>query len=277
MSFELLSITKSHPLATITMTREEKRNALSPELIAELKRAFDELKNDEDVRVVILRGQGNTFSAGADLAYLQKIADAGPEENLADSRSLRDLLWQIYTFPKFTIAQVHGAALAGGCGLATVCDVIFAADDSQFGYTETAIGFIPALVSIFLVRKIGEQHARELLLSARKISAEEAYSLGLAQYVVPCGSLEAAVQDYALQVAKNSPSAIALTKSLLAAQHGNAHRKVRRALQQPVVRIDDDPSRSPKGLDRIVRLVAGEIDTPILRLALGLDAQLHRH
>jgi methylglutaconyl-CoA hydratase len=218
--YSFLTISKSHPLATITMTREEKRNALSPELIAELKRALEELRGDEDVRVVILRGQGNTFSAGADLAYLQKITEAGPEENLADSRSLRDLLWQIYTFPKFTIAQVHGAALAGGCGLATVCDVIFAADDSQFGYTETAIGFIPALVSIFLVRKIGEQHARELLLSARKISAEEAYSLGLAQYVVPCGSLESAVEEYALRVAKNSPSAIALTKSLLAAQHG---------------------------------------------------------
>ena len=115
---------------------------------------------------------------------------------------------------------MHGAALAGGCGLATVCDVIFAADDSQFGYTETAIGFIPALVSIFLVRKIGEQHARELLLSARRIAAEEAYSLGLVQYVVSCAVLEDATKEYALTVAKNSPSAIALTKSLLAAQHG---------------------------------------------------------
>ena len=220
MSYQLLTITKSHPLATITMTREEKRNALSPELIGELSQAFDELAGDEDVRVVILTGQGNTFSAGADLEYIQKITEFGPEENLADSRRLRDLLWKIYTFPRFTIAQVHGAALAGGCGLATVCDVIFAADDSQFGYTETAIGFIPALVSVFLVRKIGEQHARELLLSARRITAEEAYSLGLVQYVVPCGSLAESVQAYAMQVAKNSPSAIALTKSLIAAQHG---------------------------------------------------------
>jgi len=220
MSFDLLTLTKNHPLATITMTREAKRNALSPELMRELSEAFDELASDVDVRVVILTGQGNIFSAGADLAYLQKISENGPEENLADSRILRDLLWKIYTFPKFTIAQVHGAALAGGCGLATVCDVIFAADDSQFGYTETAIGFIPALVSLFLVRKIGEQHARELLLSARKITAEDAYSLGLVQYVVPCGSLEASVQEYALQVAKNSPSAIALTKSVLAEQHG---------------------------------------------------------
>ena len=220
MSYEFLTITKQHPLAFITMTREEKRNALSPELIAELSRAFDELLSDDDVRVVILKGQGNTFSAGADLTYIQQLANFGPEENLADSRALRDLLWKIYTYPKFVIAQVHGAALAGGCGLATVCDVIFAADDSQFGYTETSIGFIPALVSIFLVRKIGEQHARELLLSARRINAEEAYSLGLAHYVVPCAMLEDAVKEYALQVAKNSPSAIAMTKSLLAAAQG---------------------------------------------------------
>ena len=216
----LLKITKSHPLATITMMREEKRNALSPALIRELSDAFDELQGDEDIRVVILRGQGNTFSAGADLAYLQTLADFGPEENLADSRALRDLFWKIYTYPKFVIAQVHGAALAGGCGLATVCDVIFAADDSQFGYTETSIGFIPALVSIFLIRKIGEQHARELLLSARRINADEAYSLGLVHYVVPCATLDQSVKEYALQVAKNAPSAIALTKSLLAAAQG---------------------------------------------------------
>lgn len=219
-NFSLLELTLQHPIATITMTREEKRNALSPELIAELSAAFDEIAQDNDVRVVILTGKGNTFSAGADLAYIQKITELGPEGNLADSRTLRDLLWKIYTFPKIVIARVHGAALAGGCGLATVCDVIFAADDSTFGYTETAIGFIPALVSVFLIRKIGEQHARELLLSARRISAEEAYSLGLVHYVVPCAELETMVQEYAETVARNSSSAIALTKSLLASAQG---------------------------------------------------------
>jgi methylglutaconyl-CoA hydratase len=220
MAYQNIEITRNHPLAYITMTREEKRNALSPDMIRELGEAFRELEGDVDVRVVILRGKGNTFSAGADLEYLQQISEAGPEENLADSRRLRDLLWQIYTFPKFTIAMVHGAALAGGCGLATVCDVVFAADDSQFGYTETAIGFIPALVSIFLLRKIGEQHARELLLSARRIPAEEAFSLGLAQYMVPCGELKQRVNEYAMHVARNSVSAVAMTKSLIAAAHG---------------------------------------------------------
>ena len=217
---ELVKVTKHHPIAFITMNRPEKKNALSPLLIKQLGAAFDSLVDDIDVRVVVLKSEGNVFSAGADLGYIQQITNFGPEENLADSRALRDLLWKIYTFPRFVIAQVHGAALAGGCGLATVCDVIFAADDSEFGYTETSIGFIPAMVAVFLVRKIGEQHARELLLSARRITAEEAYSLGLVQYVVPCGSLEQSVLAYADQVSRNAPSAIALTKSLLAATQG---------------------------------------------------------
>jgi methylglutaconyl-CoA hydratase len=216
----LITIEKNHPIAFITMNRPEKKNAMSPELIEQLSKAFDSLLEDEDARVIVLRSQGNVFSAGADLAYIQQITEFGPEQNLADSRRLRDLLWKIYTFPRFVIAQVHGAALAGGCGLAMVCDVIFAADDSEFGYTETTLGFIPALVSVFLVRKIGEQHARELLLSGRRITAEEAYSLGLVQYVVPCGSLEDSVVMYAHQVSRNPPSAIALTKSLIAASHG---------------------------------------------------------
>lgn len=218
--YSLIKVERHHPIGFITLNRPEKRNALSPELISELSAAFDELATDEDVRVVILRAEGHVFSAGADLAYIQQITEFGPEENLEDSRRLKALLWKIYTYPRFVIAQVQGPALAGGCGLATVCDVIFASDDAQFGYTETAIGFIPALVSIFLLRKIGEAHARELLLSARKITAEEAYSLGLVQFVVPCAELESSVRSYAEQVAKNSPSAIALTKSLLAAAGG---------------------------------------------------------
>jgi len=164
----------------------------------------------------------NTFSH---LAVLHGETNAGNQLVLVDRTSSHDfntntICGQVSSLSPFVIAQVHGAALAGGCGLATVCDVIFAADDSEFGYTETAIGFIPALVAVFLVRKIGEQHARELLLSARKISAEEVYSLGLVQYVVPCGSLEQAVLAYADQVSRNAPSAIALTKSLLAATQG---------------------------------------------------------
>ncbi|HET6513302.1 MAG TPA: enoyl-CoA hydratase/isomerase family protein, partial [Candidatus Kapabacteria bacterium] len=126
MPYNLIKVERHHPIGVITLNRPEKRNALSPELIRELSEAFDELKADIDARVIILRAEGNVFSAGADLSYIQQITEFGPEENLADSRNLRDLLWKIYTFPRFVIAEVHGAALAGGCGLATVCDVIFA-------------------------------------------------------------------------------------------------------------------------------------------------------
>jgi methylglutaconyl-CoA hydratase len=182
-----------HPVAVITMNRPEKRNALSPEMIRSLRDAFDSFLDDKDVRVIILTGEGGSFCAGADLGYIQQLSTFGAEENLADSRMLRDLFWKIYTYPKIVIAKVHGPALAGGCGLAAVCDVTIAADDSEFGYPETKIGFIPALVSVFLTRKIGEQHARELLLSGRKISAEEAYSLGMINSVVSCASLDEAV------------------------------------------------------------------------------------
>lgn len=219
-AYELIKTTLEHPILRIVLNRPEKRNALSPTMIAEISAALDDAAADGDVRVVILSGEGGTFCAGADLAYIQQLSSFGAEENLSDSRALRDLYWKIYTFPKIVIAQVHGPALAGGCGLATVCDMVFASDDSQFGYTETAIGFIPALVSVFLIRKIGEQHARELLLSARKVSAEEAYSLGMINAVVPCPELEATVQSYALAIAKNSPSAIALTKTLLSTVSG---------------------------------------------------------
>ncbi|MBS1903640.1 MAG: enoyl-CoA hydratase/isomerase family protein [Bacteroidetes bacterium] len=219
-AYELIKTTLEHPILRIVLNRPEKRNALSPTMIAEISAALDDAAADGDVRVVILSGEGGTFCAGADLAYIQQLSSFGAEENLSDSRALRDLYWKIYTFPKIVIAQVHGPALAGGCGLATVCDMVFASDDSQFGYTETAIGFIPALVSVFLIRKIGEQHARELLLSARKVSAEEAYSLGMINAVVPCPELEATVQSYALAIAKNSPSAIGLTKTLLSTVSG---------------------------------------------------------
>lgn len=220
--YELIKTRLEHPIFRIILNRPEKRNALSPSMIAEISAALEDARRDEDVRVVILSGEGGTFCAGADLGYIQELSTFGAEENLADSRALRDLYWKIYTFPKIVIAQVHGPALAGGCGLATVCDMAFASDDSTFGYTETAIGFIPALVSVFLIRKIGEQHARELLLSARKVSAEEAYSLGLINSVVPCPELEATVHGYAMGVAKNSASAIALTKQLLATVSGMA-------------------------------------------------------
>ena len=139
----------------LTLNRPDKRNAMSTELVKGLMRYFLELREDDTVRVIILRANGNVFCSGADLSYLQQLQNNSYEENIADSSSMAELFALIYTHSKLIIAQVAGAALAGGCGLATVCDLCYATPESKFGYTEVKIGFIPAIVSFFLIRKIG--------------------------------------------------------------------------------------------------------------------------
>lgn len=201
----------------ITLNRPEKRNALSYELISELRVAFSKAEADEQVKVVVLNAIGEAFCAGADLAYLQKLQGFTAEENLADSRHLRDLYLQIYTLKKVVIAQVQGHALAGGCGLATVCDFVFAVPEAKFGYTEVKIGFIPAMVMVFLIRKIGEQKSRQLLLSAELVSGNRALEMGLVNFVVPAGSLESSVNDFAQRLIKsNSAKSMELTKKMIA-------------------------------------------------------------
>ncbi len=140
----------------IVLNRPDKRNALSPEMVSELKLAFKKAEDNAAVKVIVLKANGESFCAGADLAYLQDLQKFSYEENLADSRHLKELFLQIYTLRKVVIAQVQGSAMAGGCGLATVCDFVYAVPESKFGYTEVKIGFIPAIVMVFLLRKIGE-------------------------------------------------------------------------------------------------------------------------
>lgn len=204
-------------IATITLNRPEKRNALSAELIQELMAAFQKAELDNTVKAVILKAQGEAFCAGADLAYLKQLQHFSYEENLADSNRLKELFAKIYGFKKVVVAQVQGHALAGGCGLATVCDFIFAVPEARFGYTEVKIGFIPALVAIFLIRKLGEQKARNLLLSGELISAEKALELGLITRLVEAAQLEAAVNTFTRQLIEStSAQSLALTKELIA-------------------------------------------------------------
>jgi methylglutaconyl-CoA hydratase len=204
-------------IATITLNRPGKRNALNHELIAELKAGFRQAEHDPQVKVIILKANGEAFCAGADLAYLQQLQKFSLEENLQDSNHLKELFLSIYTHPKMVIAQVQGPALAGGCGLATVCDWVFAGPEARFGYTEVKIGFIPALVSVFLLRKIGEGAARELLLGGDLISAEKALSMGLINRVVGAENLEQEVVGFARKmISTNSATAMGLTKKLIA-------------------------------------------------------------
>jgi len=201
----------------ITLNRPEKRNALSYELIGELKEAFARAEADERVKVIVLKAYGEAFCAGADLAYLQKLQGFSYEENISDSNHLRELFQQIYTLKKVVIAQVQGHALAGGCGLATICDFSFAVPEAKFGYTEVKIGFIPAIVMVFLLRKIGEANARHLLLSGDLISADDARQLGVINKVVRAEKLEAEVLSFAHRlITNNSTHAMMLTKQMIA-------------------------------------------------------------
>ncbi|PZX50184.1 enoyl-CoA hydratase/isomerase family protein [Algoriphagus chordae] len=200
----------------ITLNRPEKRNALSPELIAGLQEAFEEMNSSDKVKVIVLKSTGKAFCAGADLAYLQQLQDFSYEENLEDSRKLMALFDLIYCLPKVVIAEVQGHALAGGCGLATVCDFAFAVPDALFGYTEVRIGFVPALVSVFLMEQIGAAKTQELLLSGEFISSAKAAELGLITGVEPSEFLEKSVLDFASKlITQNSAFSMGKTKALL--------------------------------------------------------------
>ncbi len=180
MKFEHILYSIEDRIAAITLNRPEKRNALDDRLITELQRAFESAEGDAKAKVVVLRASGEAFCAGADIAYLQRLAHFSPEENLEDSRRLMNLLFQIYRCSKPTVAVVQGPAVAGGCGLASVCDFVIASrNTASFGYSEVHLGFIPAIVMVFLLKRIGEGRARELVVRGNMIDAQTAERIGL--------------------------------------------------------------------------------------------------
>lgn len=202
-------------VATLTLNRPDKRNALSATLVGALKDALARAAADPDVRVVALRGAGTDFCSGADLAELEKIAVMGAEESLEDARSLGALFQQMRDHPRPIVAVVHGRALAGGCGLATACDLVLAHAEAELGYPEVYLGFVPALVMTILRRKTGEGRAFELVAGGDRFGAEEARRLGLVQRVFAEADFEEGVAAYLASLAKRPPSALTLTKQLL--------------------------------------------------------------
>jgi methylglutaconyl-CoA hydratase len=201
----------------ITMNRPDKRNALSHELVSDLQQAFANAEADSNTKVIVLRANGAAFCAGADLEYLQQLQQFSYEQNFADSTHLKKLFHQIYTLKKVVIAQIEGHAIAGGCGLATVCDFSFAVPEARLGYTEVRIGFIPALVMVFLIRKVGEGKARELLLTGSLISAEEARATGLINRIAKKEVIQEEVLKFAQQlILSNSEYSMAVTKQMIA-------------------------------------------------------------
>lgn len=209
-----------HPtVATITMERAEKRNALNAELVEALTRAVDELGGRPDLRVIVLTGEGSTFSAGADLESLRAMQSATTEENRADSRRLAALFDAIVRCPLPVVARVNGHAIAGGCGLAALCDLAFAVESARFGFTEVRIGFVPALVSAHLRSRMRGSELRELLLTGRLIDAPEAERAGLITRAVSAETLDAVILDAARSIARGaSREAVARTKAMLLEQ-----------------------------------------------------------
>jgi len=214
---DLIETTTDSQVQTIRLNRPDKRNALNADLVTALKAALEEAEADEDLRTIVLTGAGSAFSAGADLSSLRAMQEAGPMENQQDSRHLAELFQQIYQHPMPVIAKVNGHAIGGGCGLAAVCDFSYAAEGATLGFTEVRIGFVPAIVMVFLRRTLGETQARDLLLRGRLVDATTAAELGLVTRAVPEGALDEAVEDLARELAcETSGSAVALTKQMLA-------------------------------------------------------------
>ncbi|WP_215224509.1 enoyl-CoA hydratase/isomerase family protein [Echinicola shivajiensis] len=210
-------IEKLGRIGYVIMNRPEKRNALNGDMVKGLIEAFDQIEKDSEVKVVVLKGEGKVFCSGADLEDIKKMQVNSFEENLSDSEHLKSLFYKIYTFPKVVIAQVHGHAIAGGCGLVSVCDFSFVVPSAFMGYSEVRIGFVPAMVLVFLLRKIGEGAAKSLLLGGELVPGEKARKLGLVNDVFEAEELEEKVKEFAEGLVKqNAGQSLALTKEMIA-------------------------------------------------------------
>ena len=214
MNYRTIQLDYDAGMANITLNRPDKRNAISFELIDELLRVLDEVAKSDAI-VVILTGAGKAFCSGMDLENLKALIGRSSEQNVKDSQTMVSLFRALYEFPKVTIAAVNGPAIAGGTGIALLCDFTLAVPEAKFGYTEARIGFVPAIVSTFLLRQVGEKQARDLLLTGRLFTAREALGMGLINEVVPPEKLISRARELACLLMENSPSSLHATKKLL--------------------------------------------------------------
>ena len=217
MSYKTILITNDPPIRTITLNRPERRNAMTQEMQSELTYALEDAS--DQCKCLILTGAGEAFCAGLDLSELQAMRDKSPADHRVDAERIARLFTTLYELPIPTIAAVHGPAIAGGTGLAMICDFTLATPAAKFGFTEVRIGFVPALVSAFLALQVGEKIARDLLLTGRIFAADDALRLGLVNEVVAHGDLMARARSLADTLLVNSPQSICATKRLLATQN----------------------------------------------------------
>jgi len=241
MSYETIELSHKDGIATVTLNRPDKRNAISFDVIDDLRSALDEVEKSS-AHVLIITGAGKAFCSGMDLENLKALLGRSPEQNRHDSETMAHLFRWLYEFPKPTIAAVNGAAIAGGTGIATLCDFTLAVPEAKFGYTEVRIGFVPAIVSTFLLRQVGEKRARDLLLTGRIFTAEEAHQIGLVNEIVAPEKLMGRANELAAQLMENSPTSLRYTKRLLS-DHARADldSQIRAAVEENAgIRATDD-------------------------------------
>jgi len=202
-------------VARITFNRPAVHNAFNDQMIQELTDVFAEIKGREDVRIVVLTGEGKSFSAGADINWMRKVKDYSFEENVKNSLKLADLFYLIYSLPKPTIARVNGAAIGGGTGLVAVCDIAIASSAAKFSFSEVKLGLVPAAISPYVIKKCGEGRTREFFLTGERLSPERALLAGLVNQVVPPQELDKAVDDLVNQLLSSGPQATGICKDLL--------------------------------------------------------------
>jgi methylglutaconyl-CoA hydratase len=213
---ETLRVERAGAVARVVLDRPGVRNAFNAVAIAELAATFAALGDDPGIRAIVLAGEGKTFCGGADIAHMRASIDLGEEANVADARAMSTMFRTIDRVPKPVIARIHGAALGGGVGLVACCDVAIAEQDAIFGFTETKLGIMPAVISPFAIAKIGMSHMRALALTGERFSAGRALAIGLVHEVVAADALDSTVARVCAEVLSASPSAIAAAKALLA-------------------------------------------------------------
>jgi methylglutaconyl-CoA hydratase len=214
-SLETISYSVEDKTAKILLNRPEVHNAFNDIMIRELLEVFGEISKSEDIRVAVLTGKGESFCAGADLNWMKKMINFTYEQNFEDSLKLADLFYLMYSLPKPIIAAVNGAVIGGGTGLVAVCDMAIAAEGARFSLSEVKLGLVPACISPYVIRKMGEGRCREFFLTGERVTAQRALELGLVNQVVPLTGLDVAVSEKVKQLLSSGPKAIAMCKELL--------------------------------------------------------------
>ena len=222
MSYQFLAVERRGPVEYVTLNRPDVRNAFNEHVIAELTSWARQAHQDSGLRVVVFAGAGKVFSAGADAAWMAKMAGYGEAENIRDARAGAEMFLAINTVPAIVIGRIHGAALGGGSGLAAVCDIVVADEAAIFGFTETKLGILPAMISPYVLQKIGASAARELFLTGMRFDAARAKAIGLVHAISPLAQLDEVVSRYVDEALSASPTAVARSKALIARVLGRA-------------------------------------------------------